>query len=69
MDDTSPPKEGEEGDKDVEKMYEDSGEFFLCEIDGRTVKETRGQIPLAIQKRSDVYGGCGQGRLDLIDGR
>ncbi|OXC69220.1 hypothetical protein AYX13_02165 [Cryptococcus neoformans] len=60
VDDTPPPKEGEEGDKDVEKLYEDSGEFFLCEIDGTKVKETRGQIPLAIQKRSDVYGVVGK---------
>ncbi|OWZ76590.1 hypothetical protein C366_05030 [Cryptococcus neoformans Tu401-1] len=46
---------------------EDTGEFFLCEIDGTKVKETRGQIPLAIQKRSDVYGVVGKG-AHLTDG-
>nr|XP_031857241.1 uncharacterized protein CI109_007360 [Kwoniella shandongensis]KAA5524313.1 hypothetical protein CI109_007360 [Kwoniella shandongensis] len=55
VDDTPPGK-----DEEVEKIYEDSGEFFLFEIGEEAVKATRSQIPVAIQKRSDVYGVVGE---------
>lgn len=45
---------------DVDEAYKTSGEFFLCEIDLGVVQETRKQIPLAIQKRTDMYGVVGQ---------
>lgn len=36
------------------------GEFILCEVDEGLVDSVRDQIPLAIQKRSDVYGVVGK---------
>jgi predicted amidohydrolase len=50
--------------------YETGGEFFLCDIDPEVIRwvcgeaadssETRKQIPLAIQKRADIYGVVGE---------
>ncbi|WVQ71826.1 hypothetical protein IAR50_001368 [Cryptococcus sp. DSM 104548] len=62
FDDTPPPKsqEGEKGDEAVEKLYEDSGEYFITEIALDKVGEVRKQLPLAIQKRADVYGVVGE---------
>ncbi|KLT41725.1 carbon-nitrogen hydrolase [Cutaneotrichosporon oleaginosum] len=40
--------------------YDGSGEFFLCDIDHDVINETRKQIPLAIQKRADMYGVVGE---------
>ncbi|KAL7424150.1 Carbon-nitrogen hydrolase [Cryptotrichosporon argae] len=49
-----------EGDEAVSKTYAEGGEFFIAEIDTDVVQNTRKQIPLAIQKRSDVYGVVGK---------
>ncbi|RXK40671.1 nit protein 1 [Tremella mesenterica] len=46
--------------EDVEALYKQSGEFFLCDINLDVVNSTRTQIPLAIQKRTDVYGVVGE---------
>ncbi|WVR05297.1 hypothetical protein IAU60_002311 [Kwoniella sp. DSM 27419] len=55
VDDTPPGT-----DQAIEQIYEKGGEFFLCEIDQSKIDETRSQIPLAIQKRKDVYGVVGE---------
>ncbi|WVQ78537.1 hypothetical protein IAT38_000623 [Cryptococcus sp. DSM 104549] len=60
VDDTPSPTEGKR-DEEVERVYEESGEYFLCEVDAGKVGETRSQIPLGIQKRKDVYGVVGEG--------
>ncbi|WVW82916.1 hypothetical protein I302_104930 [Kwoniella bestiolae CBS 10118] len=55
VDDTPPG-----ADEGVEKVYEEEGEFFLVEIDQQVVKDTRGQIPLGVQRRTDIYGVVGE---------
>ncbi|WWC69303.1 uncharacterized protein I206_103241 [Kwoniella pini CBS 10737] len=55
VDDTLPGS-----DEKVEKIYEDEGEFFLAEIDDSIIKDTRSQIPLAVQRRKDIYGVVGE---------
>ncbi|WVQ69916.1 uncharacterized protein L199_008139 [Kwoniella botswanensis] len=54
--DDTPPGE----DKEVERIYEEEGEFFLVEIDDQIVKNTRSQIPLGVQRRTDIYGVVGE---------
>lgn len=41
-------------------VYAEGGEFFVCDIDPAVIDETRKQIPLAIQKRVDMYGVVGE---------
>ncbi|WVO14023.1 hypothetical protein L204_101648 [Cryptococcus depauperatus] len=55
VDDTPPPQQDVEVNEEVDKLYEESGEFFIFHLDLSKVNETRSQIPLEIQKRSDVY--------------
>ncbi|WWC89865.1 uncharacterized protein L201_004793 [Kwoniella dendrophila CBS 6074] len=50
--DDTPPGE----DKEIEQLYEEEGEFFLAEIDDQIIKDIRNQIPLAVQRRKDIYG-------------
>ena len=45
---------------EIEEIYKTSGEYFLCDIDLSLVQETRKQIPLAMQKRTDMYGVVGE---------
>ncbi|WVQ98868.1 hypothetical protein IAU59_005999 [Kwoniella sp. CBS 9459] len=54
VDDTPPGS-----DEGVEKIYEEGGEFFVFDLREDVIKETRAQIPLAIQKRTDIYGVVG----------
>lgn len=44
----------------ADKVYAAGGEFFICDIDHTVIEETRKQIPLAIQKRKDIYGVVGE---------
>ncbi|KAK4686674.1 hypothetical protein P7C73_g3447, partial [Tremellales sp. Uapishka_1] len=47
-------------DKAADGVYEKGGEFFICEVGAEAVESTRTQIPLAIQKRADIYGVVGE---------
>ncbi|WWC60939.1 uncharacterized protein I303_103515 [Kwoniella dejecticola CBS 10117] len=55
VDDTPPGS-----DEAIEKIYEEEGEYFLVDIDHAVLKETRSQIPLAVQRRTDIYGSVGE---------
>ncbi|KAL1405483.1 Carbon-nitrogen hydrolase [Vanrija albida] len=51
----------DDGDKAaIDKVYAEGGEYFLTDIDLEAVTGTRKQIPLAFQKRSDIYGVVGK---------
>ncbi|WRT67294.1 uncharacterized protein IL334_004262 [Kwoniella shivajii] len=47
-------------DQAIEKIYEEEGEFFLFELGDEPLKQTRDQIPLAVQRRKDIYGIVGE---------
>ncbi|EKD00247.1 nitrilase-like protein [Trichosporon asahii var. asahii CBS 8904] len=52
---------GDGGDEaEINAIYDTGGEYFICDVDVNNVGEVKKQLPLADQKRADIYGVVGK---------